>query len=188
VEIVVHTHPCQKDWEVVATVAVGEGKWQTTGMLGKEPVHISVVSHPHPIHKNPAAMQSWFILKWGQNPKDQSEKGYVWSDLDGGGDHDGDDHGGGDRGTHPPILVPVVTQKETVVQVRHSRNQSTWVHVIVRSVDVGRVLCACVSRNDIKLFWGYWLIWLCCNIGSWAWLSNHLIIRQRSGLDYQALW
>jgi hypothetical protein len=26
VEIVVHTHPCQKDWEVVATVAVGEVK------------------------------------------------------------------------------------------------------------------------------------------------------------------
>ncbi len=25
-------------------------------------------------------------------------------------------------------------------------------------------------------------------LGSWSWLSNHLIIRQRSGLDYQALW
>ncbi len=25
-------------------------------------------------------------------------------------------------------------------------------------------------------------------MGSWAWLSEHLIIRQRAGLDYQALW
>ncbi len=25
-------------------------------------------------------------------------------------------------------------------------------------------------------------------LGSWAWLSKHLIISQRSGLDYQALW
>ena len=41
------------------------------------------------------------------------------------------------------------------------------------------------ARHDIKLFFGYWLIWL---LGSWAWLSKHLIIRQRSGFDYQALW
>ncbi len=36
-----------------------------------------------------------------------------------------------------------------------------------------------------KFFFGYWLIWL---LGSWSWLSKHLIIRQRVGLDYQALW
>jgi hypothetical protein len=32
------------------------------------------------------------------------------------------------------------------------------------------VYCA---RNDIKLFFGYWLIWL---LGFWVWLSKHLII------------
>jgi hypothetical protein len=39
-------------------------------------------------------------------------------------------------------------------------------------------------RSHIKLFGGSWLIWL---LGSWAWLSKHLIIRQRAGLDCQAL-
>jgi hypothetical protein len=29
------------------------------------------------------------------------------------------------------------------------------------------------------------LIWL---LDSWSWLSNHLIIRQRGGFDYEALW
>ena len=38
-------------------------------------------------------------------------------------------------------LVLVVSQQETVVLVRLSRNQSTGVHVIMRSVGVGRVLC-----------------------------------------------
>jgi hypothetical protein len=42
-----------------------------------------------------------------------------------------------------------------------------------------------LARHDIKFFFGYWLNWL---LGSWVWLSKHLIIRQRSGLDYQALW
>ena len=49
-------------------------------------------------------------------------------------------------GKHTVSLVLVVSQQETVVLVRLSRNQSTWVHVIVRNVGVGRVLCACVSE------------------------------------------
>ncbi len=47
---------------------------------------------------------------------------------------------------HPVSLVLVVMQQETVDLVRHSRNQSTGVYVIVRSVDVGRVMCVCVSE------------------------------------------
>jgi hypothetical protein len=52
-------------------------------------------------------------------------------------------------------------------------------------------------RNDMKLFFGYWLIWLCCIIGflgliiktfdnqteSWAWLSSPLIIKLFEMLD-----
>jgi hypothetical protein len=39
-------------------------------------------------------------------------------------------------------------------------------------------------RVRIKFFLGYWLIWL----SVWSWLSRPMIIRQRSGLDYQVLW
>ena len=49
-------------------------------------------------------------------------------------------------GKHTVSLVLVVTQEDTVGQVRPSRNQSTLVYVIVRSVGVGRVLCACVNE------------------------------------------
>ena len=59
VAIAVLARPCQKGWEVVATVhaGTGEGKCQAAGMLGEHPADISVVSRPHPTRKNPAAMQ-----------------------------------------------------------------------------------------------------------------------------------
>ncbi len=55
----------------------------------------------------------------------------------------------------------------------------------------------CPARNDIKLLFGYWLIWLYCIIGflgllikafdnqteSWAWLSSPLIIKLFEILD-----
>ena len=49
-------------------------------------------------------------------------------------------------GKHTVILVLVVTEQETVDLTRLSRNQSTLVYVIVRNVDVGRVVCGCVSE------------------------------------------
>ena len=39
----------------------------------------------------------------------------------------------------------MVTQQETVDLDRLVRNQRTCVYVIVRTVGVGRVLCACVN-------------------------------------------
>jgi hypothetical protein len=42
---------------------------------------------------------------------------------------------------HTVNLVLVVIQQETVGLTRHSRNQSTWMYVIVTRVSVGRVLC-----------------------------------------------
>ncbi len=47
---------------------------------------------------------------------------------------------------HSVVLVLVVTEQETVDLTRLSRNQSTLVNVIVRNVDVGRVVCGFVSE------------------------------------------
>ena len=42
-----------------------------------------------------------------------------------------------------------------------------------------------LEKEHIKLFFQRWFIWL---LGSWSWLSNPLIIRQRTGFDYQKFW
>ncbi len=41
------------------------------------------------------------------------------------------------------------------------------------------------GTGTIKLFFGYWLIWL---LSFWGWLSSPLIIRQTVEIQYQMIW
>ena len=68
----------------------------------------------------------------------------------------------------------------------------TWVQVLAHnSSNFWRCLCprtyktTTTENNEFKLRCGYSLIWL---LGSWVLLSHHSITRQRSELDYEALW
>ena len=51
------------------------------------------------------------------------------------------------------------------------QRDGTWIHAHVSGeTKVGNefiecILCSHIPRNDIKLFFGYWLTWLCCIIG-----------------------
>ncbi len=93
--------------------------------------------------------------------------------------------------------------QETVVPInRNEINQVTeeW-RSSIKQIDTTEGTrdrrCLSRTRNDIKLFFGYWLIWLCCIIGflgliikafdnqteSWSSLSSPLIIKLFEMLD-----
>jgi hypothetical protein len=72
-------------------------------------------------------------------------------------------------------LRPVADRKECD-QVEVTVGSFTMLDVVHRS--------PCTKTWYQAFVWN-WLIWL---LGTWAWLSKHLIIRQKSGLDYQTLW
>ena len=60
------------------------------------------------------------------------------------------------------------------------------ISVLAFSLSLHRHPYICMMyQGYISVFFPLWLIWL---LGSWTWLSNPLIIRQRTGLDYQTLW
>jgi hypothetical protein len=74
------------------------------------------------------------------------------------------------------------------------KNKGYWVSRLWTSFDLYYLHILLTPRNDIKFFFGYWLIWLCYIIGflvliidnqteSWSWLSSPLIINLFEMLD-----
>ena len=104
--------------------------------------------------------------------------------------------------THSPITHSKLSSINLVSIFRCSSSPHNPVYVTVRRIDSSVLIISLSShryppRNDIKLFLGYWLIWLCCIIGFlgliikafdnqteiWAWLSSPLIIKLFEMLD-----